>query len=292
MIYAFIQTHPEHAVVRWATFFEVSSSGYYAWLGKHQDIQSREEKYAKQVEAVFDESGGTYGADRIAAELRKRGYKASFRKVKRIMNERGLYSVHLRYQRSLTDSRGAKDEDCLNLLHELEILEPFQALSSDITYIPTAEGFEYCCTIRDIRSGLVLAEHMASRMTKELVMEAIRSAARSWRLPRGTIFHSDRGSQYTSAAVREQLRRLGLRQSFSRRGKPGDNTWSESFFSVLKKELFHPLGRFESREEARHEVFAYIHSFYNTRRTQKRLGYLSPLNWLNRRYTSTLELTA
>ena len=208
------------------------------------------------------------------------------------MNERGLYSVHLRYQRSLTDSRGAKDEDCLNLLYELEIFEAFQALSSDITYIPTAEGFEYCCTIRDIRSGLVLAEHMASRMTKELVMEAIRSAARSWRLPRGTIFHSDRGSQYTSAAVREQLRRLGLRQSFSRRGKPGDNTWSESFFSVLKKELVHPLGRFESREEARHEVFAYIHSFYNTRRTQKRLGYLSPLNWLNRRCTSTLELTA
>ena len=292
MIYAFIQAHPEHPVVRWAKFFEVSTSGYYAWLEKRYDRQAREDKVAERVETVFDRSGGTYGADRIAAELRKLGFQASFRKVKRIMNERGLYSVHLRYRRSLTDSRGAKEEDCKNLLRDLDILEPFQALSSDITYIPTAEGFEYCCTIRDIRSGVILAKRMASRMTKKLVMETIRSASRSWRLSRGTVFHSDLGSQYTSTAVREQLRSLGLRQSFSRKGKPGDNSWSESFFSVLKREVVHPIGRFESREEARQMVFAYIHGFYNTRRIQKQLGYLSPLDWLKRRSPSTLNLTA
>lgn len=126
------------------------------------------------MEQIFDGSGGTYGADRIAGEMRKQGLKASFRKVKHIMEDKGLYSVHLSYQRCLTDSRNARDDHYLNLLRDTDIREPFQALSSDISYIPTAEGFEYTCTIRDILSGVVLSEHTAARMTKELVMETIR----------------------------------------------------------------------------------------------------------------------
>jgi putative transposase len=192
----------------------------------------------------------------------------------------------------LTDSRNARDDHFLNLLRDVDIKEPFQALSSDISYIPTAEGFEYTCIIRDILSGVVLSEHTAARMTKELVMETIRSASKQWHLPKGAIFHSDRGSQYTSAAVMEQLRKLGLKQSFSRVGMPGDNAWSESFFSILKKELVHPLGRFQIREQARQAVFAYINGFYNTKRIQKRLGYLSPLQWLTQWNSRNLVLTA
>ena len=292
MIFAFIQAHPEHAVARWAPFLEVSSSGYYAWQREHQRRQERDQAYAKRIEQVFEASGGTYGADRVAGQLRRDGYPASFKKVKRIMNEQGLFSVHLRYQRSLTDSRGSRDEDCPNLLRDMPEIRPFQTLSSDITYIPTQEGFAYTCTIRDLRSGIVLAEQTASRMKKELVLDTLRSAVKSWKLEKGTIFHSDRGSQYTSEAVREYLRELGFRQSFSRTGKPGDNTWSESFYSILKKELVHPIGRFRTREEAAQGVFAFIHSFYNTHRIQKCLGYLSPLEWLNRYYNSTLRISA
>lgn len=292
MIFAFIQEHKEHPVARWAGFFGVSTSGYYTWRKEHPDRQRRLDAYGDQIEEIFDESGGSYGADRIAGELRKRGIPASFCKVKRIMAARGLFSVHLRYRRGLTDSRGARDEDCGNLLRNVAITAPFQALSSDITYIPAGEGFAYTCTVRDIRSGVVLAERTADHMKKELVLETIRAAANSWRLPKGTVFHSDRGSQYTSAAVRQLLRKLGLRQSFSRTGKPGDNTWSESFFSILKRELIHPHGRYATREEARQSVFAYIHGFYNTRRIQKNLGYLSPMEWLNRYYNSTLGITA
>ena len=123
-------------------------------------------------------------------------------------------------------------------------------------------------------------------------MDTIRSAATSWKLAKGTIFHSDRGSQYTSVAVRDLLRKLGFRQSFSRTGKPGDNTWSESFYSILKKELVHPIGRFQSREEAAQGVFTFINSFYNTTRIQKRLDYLSPLKWLNRYYSTSLRTSA
>ena len=292
MIYAFIQAHPEHAVARWAPFLEVSTSGYYAWLQERESRQAREDKYAVQVQRIFDQSGGTYGADRVAGQLRKDGFSASFKKVKRIMNEQGLFSVHLRYQRSLTDSRGVRDEDCPNLLRDVPGNRPFQALSSDITYIPTQEGFAYTCTIRDLRSGVVLAEQTASRMKKELVLDTLRSAVKGWKLEKGTIFHSDRGSQYTSEAVRERLRAYGFRQSFSRTGKPGDNTWSESFYSILKKELVHPIGRFRTREEAAQGIFAFIHSFYNTQRIQKCLGYLSPMEWLNRYYNSTLKISA
>ena len=292
MIYAFIQAHPEHAVAKWASFLEVSTSGYYAWQQERESRQARDSAYAAQVQRIFDRSGGTYGADRVTGQLRKDGLRSSFKKVKRIMNEHGLFSVHLRYQRSLTDSRGARDEDCPNLLRDVPEIRPFQALSSDITYIPTQEGFAYTCTIRDLRSGVVLAEQTAPRMKKELVLDTIRSATRRWKLDKGTIFHSDRGSQYTSEAVRECLRKLGLRQSFSRTGKPGDNTWSESFYSILKKELVHPFGRFRTREEAVQGIFAFIHGFYNTTRIQKNLDYLSPMEWLNRYHNSTLKISA
>lgn len=292
MIYAFIQAHPEHAVARWAPFLEVSTSGYYIWQREQKNRQARENDYSAQVQRIFEQSGGTYGADRVAGQLRKEGFSASFKKVKRIMNEQGLFSVHLRYQRSLTNSCGARDADCPNLLRGAPEILPFQALSSDITYIPTQEGFAYTCTIRDLRSGIVLAEQTASGMQKELVLDTIRSAVKNWKLEKGAIFHSDRGSQYTSKAVRECLRKLGFRQSFSRTGKPGDNTWSESFYSILKKELVHPIGRFRTREEAAQGIFSFIHGFYNTQRIQKCLGYLSPMEWLNRYYNSTFKISA
>ena len=292
MIYTFIQAHPEHAVARWAPFLEVSASGYYAWQQEREIRQAREDNYAVQVQRVFDQSGGTYGADRVAAQLRKDGFSASFKKVKRIMNERGLFSVHLRYQRSLTDSRYARDEDCQNLLQAQFDARPFEVLSSDITYLPTKKGYAYTCTVRDVCSRIVLSAQTASHMKKELVIDTIRSAATNWKLAKGTIFHSDRGSQYTSVAVRDLLKKLGFRQSFSRTGKPGDNTWSESFYSILKKELVHPIGRFQSREEAAQGVFTFINGFYNTTRIQKRLDYLSPLKWLNRYYSMNLRTSA
>ena len=185
------------------------------------------------------------------------------------MNEQGLFSVHLRYQRSLTDSRYARDEDCQNLLRAQFDIRPFEVLSSDIPYLPTEEGYAYTCTVHDICSGIVLAAQTASHMKKELVMDTIRSAAKTWKLAKGTIFHSDCGSQCTNVAVRDLLRKLGFRQSFSRTGKPEDNTWNESFYSILKKELVHPIGRFQSREKATQGVFTFINSFYNITRTQK-----------------------
>lgn len=281
MIYAFIAERAQYPVVKWADFFEVSTSGYYAWRSSRAERDACEECYRECIRKIFADSNGTYGADRICGHLRQAGHTASYGRVKRIMREEGLRSIHLRYQRSLTDSRKARGAGYPNLLRGRSVVMPFQALSSDISYIPTGEGFEYLCTIRDVVSGVVLAHKMSERMTQALVLDTITSLQSKWRLPPGTIFHSDRGSQYTATDVMKKIAGLGFRQSFSRVGKPGDNPWSESFFSILKKEAVHGI-YFTTRFAARNAIFSFIDAFYNSTRIQKGLGYLAPLQWLNR----------
>ena len=268
-------------MAKWAEFLEVSTSGYYDWLDNRAAREVREKAYADCVEAEFVESGCTYGADRITGKLRLDGHRASFRKVKRIMNERGLRSIHLRCQRSLTDSRKARGDGYPNLVRDMSITQPFQAITSDISYIPTDEGFEYLCTIKDIKSKIVLAERMGAHMDQELVFETIHSARKRWSLPPDVVFHSDRGSQYTASAVMELIAKLGWKQSFSRVGRPGDNAWHESFYSILKKESVHHT-HFHTREQARQAVFDFIERFYNRKRIQKNLGYLTPVDALSR----------
>jgi putative transposase len=291
--YRFIASHPEHPDTKWAGILKVSRSAYYAWKKTLSERDQAAKTYGEAIREIFNESSGTYGAGRVCAKLRARGLKASFYSVRDRMAELGLRSVHrrCRKQRCLTDSRKARQGDYPNLVRKLSITEPFQVLSSDITYIRTKEGFEYLCQVRDVVSGVVLAEHMSDRMQADLVLETIRQMHKRWRLPVGSIFHSDRGSQYTSGAVKDLLKRYGLTQSYSRVGKPGDNAWSESFFANLKKESVHWVC-FSTREKARDAMFAYIEGFYNTRRIQRRLGYLSPMQWLNQRYAKNSVLAA
>ena len=291
MIFGFISEHTEHPVVKWAAYFEVSTSGYYKWqTGREHRIQ-RDESERSRIRKIFQESNGTYGAERICGKLRRDGYTASFKRVKRMMNLDGLHSVHRYRSRSLTDSRKSRGDEYPNLLRRTKPVIPFQALSSDISYIPTEEGFEYLCTIRDIVSCNVLAYKISERMTQTLVLDTIDSLQKQWQLTPGTIFHSDRGSQYTAERVTQRLTGLGLCQSFSRVGKPGDNAWSESFFAILKKEAVHHV-KFTTRLQARNAMFAFIDSFYNTRRIQKALGYLAPLQWLRLWFDFPLSLTA
>lgn len=279
-------------MVKWASFFEVSDSGYYSWLKDADRRKERNEHYAESVRRAFESGEGTYGVDRICGIMRRNGEKASRDKVARYMKEMGLHSIHKRRrQRSLTDSRSARNNTYPNLVRGIELTTPFQVITSDITYIKTGEGFEYLCKIKDVVSGVVLGASMMEHMKEELVVQAIKNAMKRWQLPEGTIFHSDRGCQYTSTAVKELLKKYKLRQSFSRVGTPGDNAWSESFFANFKKEAIH-WKWFSTRAQAREAVFAYIEGFYNTRRVQKRLGYLSPKQWLKCWMDGHLKRTA
>ena len=286
MKYNFIAAHPEYPESKWAAFLEVSRIAYYEWKKTRKERERASKIYAETIHKIFDESGGSYGVERICAELRKKGFTASFRRVRDNMAEQGIKSIHLRRrQRSLTDSSRARGEGYPNLVRNMEITAPFQVLSSDISYIRTKEGFEYLCQVKDVASGVILAQRMSECMKADLVTETIRQMLRNWELPTGCIFHSDRGSQYTSTAVRDLLNCHKIEQSYSRIGKPGDNSWSESFFANLKKEAVHWIN-FTTREEARDAMFAYIEGFYNTKRIQRRLGYLSPMQWLKELYVN------
>ncbi len=292
MKYQFIFEQREHPEKKWADILGVSRSGYYDWKRTRVEREAFETRYIELVREIFKEGKGTYGANRICGIMRKRGYKASFYKVRNIMESEGLQCFHCkRRQRSLTNSRKARGAGYPNLVRGQTIQEPFQVLSSDISYIRTGEGFDYLCQIRDIKSGIVLAESMSERMKTELVTKTIKKALKRWRLPKACIFHSDRGSQYTSEKVKNLLTANGIRQSFSRVGMPGDNAWSESFFANLKKETVHWM-HFRTREEARQRIFEHIEGFYNTRRVQKRLGYLSPMQWLKQWEQRQLECVA
>lgn len=276
-----MEQQEEHAKAKWAKTLSVSRSGYYAWLETREERQERDQAREKKVLAVFEEGDGHYGADRICGVIRKDGGQASFGVVKSIMERHKLKSSHCRRrQRSLTDSRNARDDNYENLTNNLTIDRPFQVLSSDITYIRTGEGFDYLCQIRDVHTNTVLAQCQQERMTKELVTRTMQSVKRRWSIPEGSILHSDRGSQYTSKAVQELAAQFGWKQSFSRVGRPGDNAWSESFFSILKKEIIH-WHFYPTRDSARQRVFEYIEIYYNRQRKQKRLGYLSPVEFLN-----------
>ena len=213
-------------------------------------------------------------------------------KAARYMEEMGLSSCHNWHRsRSLTNSKKARGTGYPNLMRKETPLMPRVAVASDITYLRSGEGFEYLCVIKDVVSGEILGSHSAERMTKAVVIKAFLSMVGRYKLEDGCIFHSDRGSQYTSKAVQVILKQYGFRQSFSRVGMPGDNSWSESFFATMKKEKFH-WWHYDTREQVRAAAFEYIEVFYNRRRAQKRLGYLSPRDYYEALQNRPLSLVA
>jgi putative transposase len=276
VIYQFIYEHTEYTVAKWAAFFQVSRSGYYAYIGRREERKQQKKNMKTEIRRLFNESGGTYGPDRICGILRRNGRKASYGKISGYMAEMGLESVHNWHRtRSLTDSRKSRGNGYPNLVRGQSFDRPRQAVCSDITYLKSREGWLYLCTVKDIVTGEILGESTSEKMKKELVIQAFLNAQTRHGLAADTIFHSDRGCQYTSNEFKRILALYGLKQSFSRVGMPGDNAWAESFFATLKKECIH-FRRFSTREDLRQTVFAWIEGFYNNRRVQARLGYISP----------------
>jgi putative transposase len=293
MKYKFILEHPEHPVEKWAEQLKIERTGYYAWLRRKDTLSAREEHLKKEIRREFMDSRGTYGPNRICKELRKKGEHIGYHKCSSYMTEMGLSSCHNNHaSKSLTNSKNARGEEYPNILRNQEFpIVPRMGVCSDITYIRTDEGFMYYCVIRDIVTKDVLGDFMMDRMKKELVSNAILTMTARHELPEGCIFHSDRVSQYTSKAVSGLLKQLGFRQSFSRVGMPGDNSWSESFFATMKKELIYGA-HYETKEQVRTAVFDYIYCFYNVRRIQKGLNYMSPKEYLKALQIAELKYVA
>lgn len=261
----------------------VSRTGFYAWRARPQAPHTAaDERLGLEIAAIHAESRQRYGSPRIHAELGDRGCRTSRKRVARLMRDRGLAARRRRRFRVTTDSRHPFPVAPNVLARQFERAAPDRAWVTDITYIPTGEGWLYLAVILDLCSRFAVGWAMSERITRELTLDALGMALARRRPPQGLLHHSDRGSQYASADYQHALATQGMVCSMSRRGDCWDNAVAESFFATLKVELVHDA-TWETRIEARAALFEYIELFYNGHRRHSSLGYLSPRAFEQRR---------
>jgi len=254
----------------------VSRSGYYAWLTRPPSKRAQEEgRLEAEIKAAHERTRRTCGPERLQRDLAAHGVEVGVFRIRRIRKELGIRCKQVKKFKATTDSTHSLPVAPNLLEQHFEAEAPNQVWVSDITYIPTDQGWLYCAAHKDLWNGEIVGYTLGSRITKELVEKSLVRAAAAKRPPEGLIHHSDRGSQYCSPHFQKLLARLGMKPSMSRRGNCWDNAPMESFWGTMKNELVHQK-RYKTREEAIKEITEYIEIFYNRQRRQKRLGYLSP----------------
>lgn len=280
MRYEFVQEHRTQWPVRLVCqTLAVSSSGYYAWRKRPQSSRSqRAEPLLAEIRRIHLESRRTYGSPRVHAELRNRGRTCCENTVARMMRKNGIVAKTRRKYRSTTDSNHSRPVAANVLNRQFQVAAANQAWVSDITYVPTREGWLYLATVEDLYSRKIVGWSMSERITSRLVSDAMEMAIRR-QLPRASLLsHSDRGSQYASEHYQRLLSKHGIVCSMSRRGNCWDNAPMESFYATLKKELI-SFSDYWTRAEARLSIFEYIETFYNRTRRHSALGYKTPAEY-------------
>lgn len=217
MKFQFIERHQQtHNVEMMARMFEVSCSGYYAWRSRPPSDRSvMNERLVKGIESIQEEVQYRYGSPRVTAELRRRGYRVGKNRVARLMRENKLGRRAKRRYRSTTNSKHGLAVAANLVNREFYVAAPNQIWTSDMSYVSTAEGWLYLCVILDLYSRKVVGWAMGTRMTADLMIQALIMACMHRKPPKGVIFHSDRGSQYCSEAFRGHLSRYHMQQSMS-----------------------------------------------------------------------------
>jgi putative transposase len=257
-------------------WLEVSKSGFYEWRSRPESTTARRRAELKLlIGDIFDDSDGTYGYRRIAAQLARRGRAAGEQLVRRLMRELGLVACQPRPWRPSTTQQGAAGPipDLVNRDFGAEV--PGQKMVGDITYIPTWEGWAFLATVIDCATRKVAGWAIGDNYRTPLITSAIEMAARNLDLPADAVFHSDRGSNYTSAEFAGVLERLGIRQSVGRTGSCFDNALAESFNAAVKVERVHRTV-YPTRKKAREDIAQYIELRYNRTRLHSALGYRTP----------------
>jgi putative transposase len=256
---------------------QVSRAGFYASQGRPPAARARADaRLGVEIVAIHQETRQCYGSPRVHAELRARGHGVSRKRVARLMRHRGLAARRRRRYRVTTDSRHPFPIAANVLARQFTTAAPNVAWVTDITYIPTGEGWLYLAAILDLYSRAVVGWAMNTEITRQLPLDALAMALARRRPAPGLLHHSDRGSQYASGDYQAALAQHGLRGSMSRRGDCWDNAVAESFFATLKVELVHDA-RWPTRAAARAALFDYLERFYNRQRRHSSLGFLSPL---------------
>ena len=254
----------------------VSKSGYYEWRSRPESATAKRREQLKLIiRKAFDDSDGTYGHRRVWAQLARWGVRAGLELVRALMRELGLVACQPRPWRPATTQQGQAGPipDLVN--RDFTAETPGAKMAGDITYIPTWEGWLFLATVIDCATRKVAGWAMDDNYRTPLITAAIEMAARNIDLPADAVFHSDRGSNYTSAEFAAVLERLGIRQSVGRTGICFDNSLAESFNAALKVERVHRTA-YPTRKKAREDIARYIELRYNRTRLHSALGYRTP----------------
>ena len=260
---------------------EVSASGYYAWTARADSpTQQWRDELLGGIEEIHTEVKQRYGSPRMTAELKARDFECSENTVAKIMQTHGIQAKSPKRFIRTTDSNHSLPvaENLLDRNFDPE--GPNESWCTDITYIPTREGWLYLAVVEDLFSRMIVGWSMDETMESRLVVDAL-SMAVSRRLVGSSsslLAHSDRGSQYASEHYRRVLREAGITCSMSEVGQCWDNAPMESFFGRLKCEVA-ASEMFDTRDQARAELFEYLEVFYNRVRLHSSLGFLSPVEF-------------
>ena len=280
MKYTFIAHHQtEFPVGLMSRLLEVSRSSYYAFINgqirKPSERKTNNEILLGKIKIIFEQSKQRYGSPRVHRKLLQQDERCSLGRVKRLMRQAGLYAVNAKKHKPKQEK--AEVTETKNLL-----LEPAnrptainQVWHSDITYIPTDEGWLYLAGVIDGYSKYMVGYAMSDTMKTDLVIQALHSAITRRKPNQGLIHHSDKGSQYTSYRFQDELKHHHMQASFTGTGACFDNAIIESFWATLKKELIYQT-HFKTRDQARLAIFEYIEVFYNRERLHSSLLYQSP----------------
>jgi putative transposase len=264
------------AITRMCAWLEVSKSGYYEWRSRPESATAKRRTELKLlIRKAFDDSDGTYGHRRVWSQLARWGVRAGLELVRALMRALGLVACQPRPWRPVTTRQGQAGPvpDLVN--RDFSAVVPGEKVVGDITYIMTWEGWVYLATVIDCATRKVVGWAMDDNYRTPLITAAIGMAARNLDLPEGAVFHSDRGSNYTSAEFAAVLEGLGIRQSVGRTGICFDNALAESFNAAVKVERVHRTV-YPTRKKAQDDIARYIELRYNRTRLHSALGYRTP----------------
>jgi len=255
---------------------DLSVSGYYAWLNRCPSRRKIEEmRLEVEIKAAHQRTRETYGPKRLQIELAENGIDVGIYRIRRIRRKLGIKCRQKRRFKATTNSRHTLPVADNILNQQFETSAPNRIWLTDITYIPTKEGWLYLAGHKDLFTNEIVGYAMSAQMKQQLVSESLKMAVAVKRPAPGLIHHSDRGSQYCARDYELLLDGFGITASMSRKGNCYDNAPMESFWGILKSELVHHR-RYATREEAIKDITEYIEIFYNRQRRQAKLDYLSP----------------
>jgi putative transposase len=284
-----IQAEKAHYMIVWmCALLGVPRSSYYAWCNRVETpTAARRRELAVEVRRVFDDSRQTSGCRRVAAALNREGRECSVGLVADLMRELGLRAVQPRaYKRTTVPGADpVASPDLIGRDFDPASGAAGERFVSDITYLKTGEGWLYLATVIDLTTRMVVGWQLADHMRTSLIVDALQMGIDARLIRPQAIFHSDRGTQYTSREFAQFCQGVHVRTSVGRTGVCWDNAAAESFFASLKNEMYYRQS-WPTRARARFAVADYIEIFYNRRRLHSSLGYRTPFEALTESNTA------